>query len=383
MIRTIKKFGLENLGNTCFFNATLQALLTIPDLNEYICKPDLWKELYDQNVQHKQDVSLIRGLYLLMKELYSPNQIYQALTPIVNPLLIFNAIRFHKEYYKGKIERPYSYFSIGIQNDAYDMFNAFLNVLHDETKEEDNTVTIKNPIFQKLDPIYHDYDLNNGDIPYRYDEILYFNYRILQKMYSKEYSKLTSRFTSSIVNITECAVDGCGNKTFGVMETNVYELNLIDADIKEKENLHDLTEYMNNQLTETEYIENHSHRKATGHLRCYNYHRFWRIPQILIIRLKRFAIIDGREQKLNYPINIPERFDISPYIHLYAKNERCNMNTTYQLLATVQHRGGVNGGHYFTYGIRENRWFELNDSSATPIDRPDHSQSYFVIYKRI
>jgi len=383
MIRTVRKFGLNNLGNTCFFNATLQALMSIPDLNDYICTTDLCKDLYVQNIRNKQDISLLASLYLLMKQLYSPEQVHQALTPIVNPLRIFNAIRFHKEFYKGKIERPYSHFNLGIQNDAYDMFNAILDVLHYETKEEDNTVSIKNPIFQRLDPIYRECDLNKDDIPYRYDEILYFNYRILQKLYSKEYSKLTSRFTSSIINITECAIEGCGIKTFGVMETNVYELNLIDAEIEEKEKMHDLTEYMNHQLTETDYTEEHSHRRASGHMKCYNYHLFWRIPQILIIRLKRFAIIGGREQKLNYPINIPEKFNIEPYIHMYAKNERCNMNRTYQLLATVQHRGGVNGGHYFTYGIRENRWFELNDSNATPIEHPDHSQSYFVIYKRI
>ena len=383
MIRTIKKFGLSNLGNTCFFNATLQALMSIPDLNDYVSSTNLWKDLYIKNIRNKQDISLLASLYILMKELYSPKQINQALTPIVYPLHIFNAIRFHKETYKGKVERPYSYFNIGIQNDAYDMFNAILDILHYETKEEDNTVTINNKIFQRLDPIYHNCDLNKDDIPYRYDEILYFNYRILQKLYSKEYSHLTSRFTSSIINVTECAIEGCGNKTFGVMETNVYELNLIDAEIEEKERMHDLTEYMSHQLTETDYTEEHSHRKATGHMKCYNYHRFWRIPAILIIRLKRFAIIEKTEQKLNYPINIPEKFNIEPYIHRYAKNEHCNMNTNYQLLATVQHRGGVNGGHYFTYGIRENRWFELNDSSATPIDRPDHSQSYFVIYKRI
>ena len=317
-----------------------------------------------------------------MRELYlNKNKISD--TPIINPLLIFNSIRFHKEYYKGKIERPYSHFSIGVQNDAYDMFNAVLDILHYETKEEDNTVSIKNAIFQQLDPIYHDYDLNKDDIPYRYNEILYFNYRFLQNLYSKEYSRLTSRFTSSIINITECAQPGCSNKTFGVMMTNVYELNLIDAEIDDKNKPHDLTDYMNNQLTETDYIENHSHRKSSGHMKCYNYHRFWRIPQILIIRLKRFAVIDGREQKLHYPINIPEKFDISPYIHMYAKNERCNTNTNYQLIATVQHRGGTGGGHYFTYGIRDNIWYELNDSSATPMGHPDHSQSYFVIYKRI
>jgi len=383
MISTVKKFGLINLGNTCFFNATLQALLSIPDLLEYICTPKLWKDLYIQNVRNKQDMSLIANLYLLMKELYSPEQMNKVLTPIIDPLIVFNSIRFHKEFYKGKVEKPYNHFCVGVQNDAYDMFNSIIDILNYETKEEDNTVTINNKVFESLDKIYHDYDINKNDIPYKYEEILYFNYKFLQQLYSKEFSKLTSRFTSSIINITECAVEGCGNKTFGVTLTNVYELNLIDAEIKEKNKLHDLTEYMSNQLSESDYIDNHSHRKESGHLRCYNYHRFWRIPTILIIRLKRFAIINGIEQKLDYPISIPEKFDISPYIHMYAKNERCNRNTTYKLIATVQHRGSVNGGHYFTYGIRENRWFELNDTRAEPIEHPDHSQSYFIIYKRI
>lgn len=383
MERFIKKFGLRNLGNTCFFNATLQALLTIPDLSEYIGTIDLWKDLYIENVKDKQDLCLLENLYYLIRKLYY-DYTNPSITPILDPSDIFKTIRFHKEYYKQKIIKPYEDFNIGIQNDAYDMFNAILDILQDETKQDDNTVIINNPIFERLDPIYHDYDLNNNDIPYRYDEILYFNYKFLQHIYSKECSVLTRKFSSSIINITECAQPGCCNKTFGIMKTNVYELNLIDADITEKDKMHDLTDYMNNQLIETDYIENNPHRKKTGHLKCYNYHRFWRVPSILIIRLKRFAVINGIEQKLNYPINIPDIFNISPYIHMYAKNERCNTYTKYKLIATVQHRGNtVNSGHYFTYGIRNNKWHELNDCSATEIDYPDHSQSYFVIYRRI
>lgn len=382
MIYTIKKFGLQNLGNTCFFNATLQALLTIPDLDQYICNLE-WKKNYLQNIKNTQNNSLIVCLYTLLKELYSKPD---SMIPVFNPDFIFNSISDHKEYYKSKIYTPYSHFSIGIQNDAYDMFNAIIDVLHYETKNNDNTVSINNPIFQRLDPIYHNTDLNNSYIPYNYDEILYFNYRFIQNLYSKEYSPLTSKFTSSIINITECATKECdieGNKTFGIMRTNVYELNLIDVNIKDKENIHDLTEYMSNQITNSEYIENHPHRKITGHIKCKNYHNFWRIPLILIIRLKRFAIINGVEQKLYYPINIPDKLDISPYIHTYALNENCNKYTTYQLIASVQHRGITNGGHYFTYGIRDNKWYELNDSRVMPIDHPDHSQSYFIIYKLI
>ena len=56
-----------------------------------------------------------------------------------------------------------------------------------------------------------------------------------------------------------------------------------------------------------------------------------------------------------------------------------NSSTLYKLCATVQPLGSCYGGHYFTYRLRDNVWYEFNDFMVNQI-KPDHSQSFFVIY---
>ena len=372
----IQAFGLANIGNTCFFNATIQGLLSIPNVLEYLYDPANWKDEYLANTKGIQIWSLIVELYTLINNIIDNN------IRVYIPDDIFKAIKEHVIFYKGKPELPYRHFNIGTQDDAFDMFNAILDVLQDETKQEDNQVLIKNPIYQKLHPQYKDYDLSQIDIPYNYEEMIYFNYRFIQKLYSKEYSPLTGLFTSFLINITECGVHGCGEKSFGLMQTNIYEVELYNTEIEDKHLPHLLTDYMDNQISDSTYIENHTHRKVTGHIPCYNYHRFWRIPQILVIRLKRFAIIDSTRVKLNYPVIIPEILDLKKYIHRFARNEQCNQKTKYSLIATIQHSVGCDGGHYYTYGKRKEGWCELNDSSVRVFDTmPNNNNSYFIIYK--
>ena len=79
---------------------------------------------------------------------------------------------------------------------------------------------------------------------------------------------------------------------------------------------------MKNQLSDSIYTDEHSHKKISFHIQCCTYHKFWRIPQILVIRLKRFEYNNGVKQKLNYPIEIQEIFDIKSLIHRFALNER-------------------------------------------------------------
>lgn len=382
------KFGLNNLGNTCYFNAALQGLLSIPQFIEYLLDDTRWKEYYERNLYLHNNKSIIKELYDLYMRLLEVYDINQNTILVYNPITLFQSIKEHTKLYNGKLEYPYIEFNIGTQSDSFDMFNAIIGTGHDEIIQTDNSIDINNKIFIKLHKIYKNYDITKIDIPYNYEEILYFNYRFIMKNYSKEYSELQNLFTSFIINTTECL--HCGDKTFGLMQTNVYEVDLQLPFIKYKDDTSQLTlrnkpynliDYMKHQLSYSLYTNEHSHKKNTGHLECCTYHKFWRIPHILVIRFKRFELINGVKHKINYPIEIPEVLDIKPFIHMYAINERCNLNTVYKLCASIQHSGSCDGGHYYTYGLRD-RWYEFNDSNVRAIN-PDHSYSYYLIYYKV
>lgn len=53
---------------------------------------------------------------------------------------------------------------------------------------------------------------------------------------------------------------------------------------------------------------------------------------------------------------------------------------TYQVVAQIEHSGGMEGGHYWAIASRKNGTFTLNDSSASPGSLSPTESSYLVFY---
>ncbi|MFH4978200.1 hypothetical protein AB6A40_004909 [Gnathostoma spinigerum] len=109
----------------------------------------------------------------------------------------------------------------------------------------------------------------------------------------------------------------------------------------------------------------------------------WRMPQIMMLHLKRFRHTRWSREKIDTPIEIPVK-----NLTLDAKvtASGCEKNV-YDLVAVINHFGGLGGGHYTAWAQNGGCWYDYNDSSVTPIQMSPTSfvsrDAYVLIYRRV
>lgn len=108
----------------------------------------------------------------------------------------------------------------------------------------------------------------------------------------------------------------------------------------------------------------------------------WRLPEVLVVHLKRFQFNrynrDKLETFIDYPIN---GLDLTPHIQ---HNLSGNTHRIYDLFAVSNHYGGLGGGHYTAFAKiqRKNQWYKFDDSYTSPINEQDvrDSSGYVLFY---
>ncbi len=108
----------------------------------------------------------------------------------------------------------------------------------------------------------------------------------------------------------------------------------------------------------------------------------YRLPQILVLHLKRFYNSHIRREKLNTHVAVPDILDMKPYAP-YSSHDSVK-KAKYKLYGISHHSGTLYGGHYFA-DVRneEGSWYHCNDSHASKT-RPDldSASSYVLFYER-
>ncbi|XP_012074283.1 ubiquitin carboxyl-terminal hydrolase 8 isoform X2 [Jatropha curcas] len=108
----------------------------------------------------------------------------------------------------------------------------------------------------------------------------------------------------------------------------------------------------------------------------------WRLPEILVVHLKRFSYSRIIKNKLETYVDFPvEHFDLSTYI----SHEDGRLSNCYQLYAISNHYGGMGGGHYTAFiNHGHGRWYEYDDDNVSPVseDRIKTSAAYVLFYRR-
>jgi hypothetical protein len=124
----------------------------------------------------------------------------------------------------------------------------------------------------------------------------------------------------------------------------------------------------------------------------------WRVPEILILQLKRFDPVQNRKVDIfvDYPVkdlDLTDRVGDKEWLNDVSKGKRL----MYDLFAVGKHFGGLYGGHYAAdvYNYLDGNWYDFNGSSISGhnaeidtwvsparLDRLVSSSALLLFYKR-
>ncbi|KZV30566.1 Ubiquitin carboxyl-terminal hydrolase [Dorcoceras hygrometricum] len=109
----------------------------------------------------------------------------------------------------------------------------------------------------------------------------------------------------------------------------------------------------------------------------------WRLPEILVIHLKRFSYSRYMKHKLETFVDFPiHDLDMSAYIDQKGRQS----SNRYVLYAISNHYGSMGGGHYTAFVHHGgDRWYDFDDSHVSPISegKIKTSAAYVLFYRRV
>ncbi|KAL3642785.1 hypothetical protein CASFOL_013600 [Castilleja foliolosa] len=109
----------------------------------------------------------------------------------------------------------------------------------------------------------------------------------------------------------------------------------------------------------------------------------WRLPEILVIHLKRFSYTKHSKDKLETFVDFPiDEFDLSDYVI----RENNMVGSRYKLYSVINHYGGMGGGHYTAFvKHRHDTWYRFNDKHVASVteEQIKTKSAYVLFYKRI
>lgn len=208
-------------------------------------------------------------------------------------------------------------------------------------------------------------------------------YREMRKYYGSSYSRVTELFSGFLHSSINCPDVTCG------FSSNKFDpflhLSLPLPSRHHSEIFFTIDDCFNEYCRE-EILDEQNLWLCDGcnnKVKAIKKLQLWTAPPILVIQFKRFGNqrISKDNRLIKYPI---EHLDISSIIspaQLYA-----NKCYKYRLQCVINHAGGLNGGHYYTYCLDEDtyQWYEFDDNHVSDISQNAivNNNAYLLFYMR-
>jgi ubiquitin carboxyl-terminal hydrolase 8 len=336
--------GLANLGNTCFLNSVIQALLQTSELHQVIESIPSVPNPRSANVNHL----LTYECKALLKMMAEKNQ-------IIAPKRFVQVVQLVSTIKGNPVFSDYA------QNDVSEFLVFLFDCIHSALAKPAQVII-------------------RGNVKSQIDEIATKCYETVRDTYAQGYSQIYSKFygMSFIEIVAKDDVTRVLSRKFE--HYFLLDLSLPPAEVKSP-SLYDCLD----QFTSPELLEGENawyNEKTKTKQSVYKKTSFWNFPEVLIINLKRYKDIVRKDQRL-VECPVTTELNLSKYSVCYK-----SPNYRYKLYAVCNHSGAsILGGHYTACvnpAEHPGQWFHCNDTMVTPlrIHQVVTNQTSCLFYRR-
>eukprot|EP00466_Bigelowiella_natans_P008070 jgi/Bigna1/38571/e_gw1.26.68.1 len=340
------KTGLVNIGNTCFLNASLQALMHCPPVVGMLLTnmSDLKrfrKARMSQRMERK--FHLVQEFMLLLRKLWSGR--YLACSP--------------KELYRDAVTLNPAFRGYG-HHDAHEFIYCVLDCIHE-------ALMIK---------CEYDFDEAQKKEPSS-DQDGEAKEKKPKNARPTEFSIVSDLFKGKMrsdVTCPNCASVSIKGDTF-------LDLSLeIPQDPKLKKTL------LHSFCTSSDLDDHNLYRceKCNQRVDANTVLSITTLPEVMWITIKRFSYHHYGSKVGRHVIFPLKDLDMKPYLHESLQGS--SLETKYDLFGVVRHSGGLSGGHYVAYARSHvtGHWYSFDDRHATQVtsEHVQNQQAYILMYVR-
>lgn len=331
--------GIKNLKNTCFINAVVQSLYLIKPFKNYISKaiPQTFLLKYVESLQEKDpSYKLVFELKILFNLFREESQVIIPTQFVKSSFALFTG------------EKPYT------QQDSQEYLYLLLDKISSEISDifEETPSIISETFDGEISTVYKCLTDNCQEI--RDQNFLQIALPVPQNIFQSNLLNDLHEYQDVIVKHESSCMEKILSFCRRNRASSVYDC---------------LRLYFSTQnLAECPKCEKINH--------CELQEKFKKLPNYLIISLKRFESNGKNSSKLSNRIYMPENLNLQEFT---SEN-----NPEYELSSLINHRGGVGRGHYTAYIKKKSQWYFTNDSSVKPCtwESAFKSQCYIAIYSR-
>jgi len=333
--------GLQNMGNTCYANSSLQLLRAVPEWNAFILREDLSSAL----VADKED----RTSAILLAYQDLAQSMWSAYRPAyVRPMGFLNSIR------EAVRDTVYESFGQPRQNDSHEYMTWLLDNFHESLNEKRGEKPLPEPPDESEKPM-----TEQGA-----DGWAAFTHRNV--------SPVVDLFFGMMRKTIECVE--CHTKNYKWETFNVFKIPCKGETFQD---------WFRSECGVSDVEGRNCEiclKAGKGPQNAHMYSHIWQLPASLFVAIKRFEP-DGRKNQTATPYGGEP---ISFAEHFAPESPHASKDWTYECRAIADHHGGLHGGHYSAQMAHPvtNDWWWMDDAMTQSVTNPRFGGSNYVLYFR-